>query len=146
MPSPAPTAFKNSTLSQINSGAVLKPGSGLIGHVAYEDLTKRILASDGLRSAPINAVDRAASPNSALEYFYFDSGRETSGTRSAAHKCRYCEKSFFGSVDKERHERTHTGERPFACHVCNYRSTQLGNLTRHMKTMHADCPPTSKPS
>ncbi|XP_047740444.1 longitudinals lacking protein, isoforms H/M/V isoform X7 [Hyalella azteca] len=57
-----------------------------------------------------------------------------------AFPCRFCTKAFYGSVDRERHERTHTGEKPYACVVCSYRSAQLGNLHRHMKTIHPECP------
>ena len=28
--------------------------------------------------------------------------------------------------------RTHTGEKPFLCHMCDYRSTQNSHLVRHM--------------
>lgn len=55
-------------------------------------------------------------------------------TRS--HACPFCSKKFYGSVDLERHKRTHTGEKPFACNFCSYRATQLGNLQRHIKSKH----------
>lgn len=60
---------------------------------------------------------------------------------SRSHMCPFCMKNFYGSVDLERHKRTHTGEKPFACTHCLYRATQLGNLQRHMKTKHQVYPP-----
>ena len=57
------------------------------------------------------------------------------------HSCRYCNKAFYGNVDLARHERTHTGEKPFACTFCSYRSAQLGNLQRHVKSVHREDAP-----
>ncbi|XP_047478183.1 longitudinals lacking protein, isoforms H/M/V-like isoform X12 [Penaeus chinensis] len=57
-----------------------------------------------------------------------------------SHSCPFCFKHFYGSVDLERHKRTHTGEKPFACPHCSYRATQLGNLQRHIKSKHPNTP------
>lgn len=61
-------------------------------------------------------------------------------TLGRSHSCPFCFKHFYGSVDLERHKRTHTGEKPFACPHCSYRATQLGNLQRHIKSKHPNTP------
>uniref|UniRef100_A0A182MTL4 Protein krueppel n=1 Tax=Anopheles culicifacies TaxID=139723 RepID=A0A182MTL4_9DIPT len=47
-------------------------------------------------------------------------------------KCQYCERVFGTRARLERHERTHTGERPFACHMCPKTFTHSGQLAAHI--------------
>jgi DNA-directed RNA polymerase subunit RPC12/RpoP len=56
------------------------------------------------------------------------------------HICSVCQKSFKQSEDLTRHERTHSGERPYKCNVCPDAFTQKANLIRHMKKHSGEKP------
>ena len=47
------------------------------------------------------------------------------------HSCRLCYKTFNFSSNVRRHERIHTGEKPYRCKVCGKRFNDKGNLKRH---------------
>jgi uncharacterized Zn-finger protein len=35
-----------------------------------------------------------------------------------------------------RHERVHSGEKPYGCHYCEYRAADASNVTAHERRMH----------
>ncbi|XP_018023162.1 protein tramtrack, beta isoform isoform X33 [Hyalella azteca] len=54
----------------------------------------------------------------------------------SSHVCSICGRCFFHRSDFCRHVMTHTGEKPFSCSFCPYRSSRKGNLDRHMALLH----------
>ncbi|KAL8590046.1 hypothetical protein ACOMHN_034277 [Nucella lapillus] len=48
--------------------------------------------------------------------------------------CEYCGKIFKNCSNLTVHRRSHTGEKPYKCGLCNYACAQSSKLTRHMKT------------
>ncbi|KAF2368665.1 Zinc finger C2H2-type, partial [Trinorchestia longiramus] len=50
--------------------------------------------------------------------------------------CPVCYKWSSSRADLKKHLRSHTGERPFNCHICPYSATVKCNLRRHLFTVH----------
>ena len=50
--------------------------------------------------------------------------------------CPFCQKIAKRIDYMQKHIRTHTGEKPFACTRCSYACTQKSNLNRHMRNDH----------
>ena len=48
--------------------------------------------------------------------------------------CEFCGKVFKNCSNLTVHRRSHTGEKPYKCMLCNYACAQSSKLTRHMKT------------
>ena len=54
------------------------------------------------------------------------------------YKCEECSELFHTQQNLDYHMRTHTGEKPFACPQCDYRSAFIGNMTKHVKRVHGE--------
>lgn len=52
------------------------------------------------------------------------------------YQCQFCEKQFPNARNLQRHTMTHTGEKPFGCHHCPYRTSRLDVLVLHLKRIH----------
>jgi uncharacterized Zn-finger protein len=51
--------------------------------------------------------------------------------KKGKYPCRYCGKLIRNKFDLSIHERSHTGERPFVCPVCNKGCSTKSNLKAH---------------
>ncbi|XP_078503144.1 uncharacterized protein LOC144761773 [Lissotriton helveticus] len=60
--------------------------------------------------------------------------------KSARYYCNQCPKSFSAKKSVIRHQRTHTGERPFQCTECEKSFIQNGDLIRHQRSHSGERP------
>ena len=51
-------------------------------------------------------------------------------------KCEECSEAFKTKQHLDRHMTTHTGEKPFACPHCDYRTARKDDLKKHIKSVH----------
>ena len=69
--------------------------------------------------------------------FAENSSKDLDGLNNAKNwQCYICGKGFSKLSLFNIHIRVHTGERPFACKICNYKANQKGNMKRHMMNVH----------
>ncbi|XP_037792381.1 zinc finger X-chromosomal protein-like [Penaeus monodon] len=50
--------------------------------------------------------------------------------------CCLCGRTFMRPAELTRHMRSHTGEKPYACHLCPWRGSQTWHLKNHLARVH----------
>lgn len=61
-------------------------------------------------------------------------------SRNSTHTCRLCNKTFCSKASCVRHQKTHTGEKPFACEICQKPFADLASVKRHLRTHTGERP------
>ena len=132
--------FKNMPKSSASSTVSLSPRDKLS---ASRTGRKRSSISDidlpplppGVSLPPMEpSALKAIAAKGRLAALFDPAARKEVTGRSRNDTCEYCGKVFKNCSNLTVHRRSHTGEKPYKCQMCNYACAQSSKLTRHMKT------------
>lgn len=97
----------------------IKKGNGKLAPVAPNPATRTGLST----SINLSNTNSASTITSAMESVH------------KVYKCRYCGKTFNRKFCRERHERLHTGVKPYTCEICNEKFIRLEDKKRHVRSI-----------
>ncbi|XP_077545046.1 B-cell lymphoma/leukemia 11B-like isoform X3 [Haemaphysalis longicornis] len=109
-------------VSQLGAGTRLQPSTQrhCEQHLRASSPTSNTLACSPTLQAPRGGGWAAGRPPAQL-----------------SHACRFCPQRFSSPCYLARHERSHTGERPFPCRLCAMAFSRKDNLRVHERRYHS---------
>ena len=83
-----------------------------------------------------------ASPSSGLQKAFDGATMATESLQPTIpgmkYVCRFCRKEFYDKTKFTIHYMVHTGEKPYACPKCLYRSNRKASVKIHIRMRHSD--------
>ena len=117
----------NAQLRAATEAAMEGSSRAEVGHL-YQPVPSRSPSSIGEHS-----LSEATTDDSSLSSMSGSPVQQEPNPRKMK-KCRFCPSTFKSNTDVTRHERIHTGEKPFSCHICHKQFNRKGNMEKHLTT------------
>lgn len=126
----------------ITGTSTVRHGEGTTKAKTWEKLQRSIFTSGDLNSSIFKGCDlkSAILKSSLYNHDGLDQDDLGRGSLTKLYQCHYCTYTSPLKCNTLRHERTHTGEKPFPCPHCNFRCSQNCDLKKHIMTHTGEKP------
>ncbi len=98
--------------------------------------TKLTINNSKKRSFICNECGIQVKSQSELNKHMLHTHQESMSKSQLQYKCSQCQMVFHDISSKNRHEKEHSGLKPFRCYICSYEFTRASNLRSHLLKVH----------